>query len=87
MNKSVIIITLSILGFAVTLNVISWPTEERIIKSLEKAGFTEIKLGESNFFGCSRDDQVRRKFSAKDYKGNATEGTVCCGLNGCYARY
>ena len=52
-------------------------TEAR--KTLVKAGFTEIQVGDAILFQCS-EDKVGREFSAVSSQGILIQGVVCCGV-------
>lgn len=63
------------------------PGNERAMKALRGAGYTDIKLGNYPFFMCGRDDGLNVEFSAKGPSGARVEGAVCCGmLKGCTVR-
>ena len=59
------------------------------ISTLEKAGYTNINVGEWDAFGCSDDDFYSTRFTATNSLNNTVEGTVCCGLmmKRCTIRY
>lgn len=49
-------------------------------RTLESAGYSDIKTGGYDFFACGKDDTVATKFSARNPAGKMTTGTVCSGL-------
>lgn len=49
-------------------------------RTLNAAGYTDIKTQGYAMFSCGSDDFYATKFSAKNPAGNDTKGTVCSGL-------
>lgn len=45
---------------------------------LDQAGYTNVQFYGHAWFGCSEDDDVRTKFSAKGPTGKPASGVVCC---------
>ena len=54
--------------------------EESTISTLQKSGYTNIKIGDYAWFDCSENDFFRTRFSATNVNGERVEGVVCCGL-------
>lgn len=74
---------LLIIGLTIALT----PTNDEVIRKMEKAGFTEVKLLENRYFSCGEHDLVMKGFTAKSNQNQVVEGTVCCDLRGCYFKY
>lgn len=49
------------------------------VKSLEAAGYTNIKTHGYSFFGCSEGNDFSTKFTAKNQNGKTINGAVCSG--------
>lgn len=56
---------------------------EKARRTLEKAGYTNIKLGEPEPLKCGESDGRSNSFTATNPKGSVVSGIVCCGLSGC----
>ena len=56
------------------------PSDERAIRTLESAGFTNIKLGLYPWFACGQDDGFNVAFTADNIRGQRVGGAVCCGM-------
>ena len=56
------------------------PSDERAIRALEGAGFTNIELGLYQFMACSDDDKFNVAFTADNIRGQRVSGAVCCGM-------
>ena len=55
-------------------------TPDEAADTLDKAGFTNIKTGDSVWFGCdSKGDKMGREFTATNSNGRQVSGVVCCG--------
>jgi hypothetical protein len=62
------------------------------LRTLQKAGFSEIRPGGRAFFGCDTSnggDKWGREFQAKNPAGQVVSGIVCCGRfwKGCTIRF
>lgn len=61
----------------------SCTVDERTAKRILGAqGFTDVKLTGYSIFGCSKDQQRRSGFDAKDVRGNEISGVLCQDLFG-----
>lgn len=59
--------------------------ESTAVDAVDKVGFTEYQIVSREWFlvfirGCSRDDQVKFNFTAKDQRGKTVSGYVCAGV-------
>lgn len=59
-------------------------TYTHVQTTLESAGYTQVTLAGYQWWGCTRNDVVHLKFSAKGPTGIPTRGVVCGGLWGGY---
>lgn len=69
-----------LLAIAFVLALTACTSHDKTVSTLEAMGFTDIKPGGYDFFGCAKDDNVHTKFTAKNASGRPVSGTVCCGL-------
>jgi hypothetical protein len=84
MKKSLLFCAFIILVFSI----VSCTDEGRTVKTLEKAGYSEIQTTGYAAFECGKDDDFHTGFRAKNPAGTLVEGTVCCGfLKGCTIRF
>lgn len=60
----------------------------RAKETLEKGGYSNITIGDYDWFSCGKDDYFSNEFEAVNYLGQKVQGTVCCGiLKGCTIRF
>lgn len=63
-------------------------SDNRSIKTLNKAGYTNIKTTGYKIFACGKGDYFHTGFRAKNAGGQVVTGTVCCGvIKGCTIRF
>lgn len=64
-------------------------SEKHTVRTLEKAGYTDIEITGLKLLRCSDDDFFMTGFKAKNTNGKIIEGVVCCGLlfKSCTIRY
>lgn len=64
---------------------------EDVVRTATQAGFTNVRVGDLDFFECGREDATGRSFTATNPSGGRTQGVVCCGTSiwgkGCTIRY
>lgn len=70
--KRLILFTIFMLAGCVT-------TQDEASDTLDKAGFTNIKVGDWSFTGCGNGDKHGREFTAANANGRQISGLVCCG--------
>ena len=54
--------------------------ENTAIKTLDDAGFSEVRMTGWNAFSCSEDDFYHTGFIAKNQNGKTVDGTVCSSI-------
>lgn len=59
------------------------------MRTLESAGYTDVKTTGYNFLECGENDTFHTGFTATNPNGKRVSGTVCCGLfiKGCTIRF
>ena len=55
--------------------------DQRAIKTLQDAGYTEISLSGRQYLGCGKDDYINYGFIAKGPTGRTVMGVTCSGLD------
>ncbi len=63
--------------------------ESATVRTLQSAGFTEIRTTGWSAFACGQDDTFATGFTAKNPAGQTVSGAVCCGFltKGCTVRF
>ena len=88
--KSVVIIVSSIVIFVVccAINLFGYnASKDDSYRALKMSGYSNIQLQGYAFFACSK-NEYSRKFTAMNAKGEAVNGTICCGLwKNCTVRF
>ena len=57
-------------------------------RTLYKAGFKDVRVGDLSYWGCGQDDLMGRHFRAMNPSGDYVDGIVCCAmLKGCTVRF
>lgn len=58
-------------------------------RTLEDAGYEDVKIGGYAPFACGKGDTSQTSFTAKNIRGKVVSGVVCCGLfmKGCTIRH
>lgn len=66
--------------FLIPLLLCSCISPDMTQKTLESAGYSDIKIEGYAWFACSEDDTFHTSFTAKNPKDQEVSGVVCCGL-------
>lgn len=72
----------------IILLLVGCTSPNRTKETLEKAGYSNIQVGNYDLFRCGEDDDFATQFEADNQAGQRVSGTVCCGLlKGCTIRF
>jgi hypothetical protein len=79
----------SILAALLLISLVACTNEDDARRTLESAGFRDIRITGYEPFACAESDFSATGFSAINALGVRAKGTVCCGLvfKGCTVRY
>lgn len=56
--------------------------------ALDNQGFTNVKVGKTDWWSCGKNDKYGRKFTATNGNNREVHGVVCCGIfKGCTIRW
>lgn len=65
--------------------------DEGAYKTLQSAGYSNIKIGGYSLWSCGKDDGASNTFTAMNPQGKVVSGVVCCGgplsFKGCTIRF
>ncbi|EJU14949.1 hypothetical protein LH128_01197 [Sphingomonas sp. LH128] len=56
------------------------PNPAELRGAVEDFGFTDVRLGDHAWFGCSRDDTFRQRWTGRNAAGAPVSGVVCGGF-------
>ena len=81
MKKMIALVALLMLG--------GCTDEHNSRKTLRSSGYFDIEITGYSWFECGDNDTFHTGFRAKNPRGEAVEGTVCCGFlaKGCTVRF
>lgn len=83
-----VVLMVLVLGVGLFFSCVGCEAGEMGREALQKAGYTDIKLGGSNKMACDSSDTLSNEFTAK-LNGRPVRGVVCCGVvfKGCTIRH
>ena len=78
-----------IILFFILLLLVGCTTEDATIKTLKKAGYSNIEITSWKPLSCGEGDWYSTGFTAENVNGEKIDGVVCCGLifKSCTIRY
>lgn len=63
-------------------------SQEDAERTLKAHGMSNIEITGHAWTGCGKGDNFRSHFTAKNVKGEAVDGTICCGwMKDCTVRF
>lgn len=86
-------VTWLVAASALVITTIFWlsmQSDDSIFKgAAERAGLTNVSVGDTAIFSCGRDDSLARQITATNSRGQRVQAVVCCGmvLKACTVRY